>query len=199
MNMLKKRSRGYTSVSVLITVLVLALVMLLNTVFSVLAAHYSLFVDLTDTELWTLSDEAKKVIAEADGDITITFCHEKDYIESSDTMKYISGTAEEIAKAFPNVHVRYVNSILEPKLFEKYKYTDVSTIKTTSVIVESGSGRLLRDRLEHEQRLGVQRRGDLRRRLPRGDRRRNTAGLLHHGTRRERGRRLHQHDHQGRL
>lgn len=33
MNMLKKRSRGYTSVSVLITVLVLALVMLLNTVF----------------------------------------------------------------------------------------------------------------------------------------------------------------------
>ena len=139
MNMLKKRSRGYTSVSVLITVLVLALVMLLNTVFSVLAAHYSLFVDLTNTELWTLSDEAKKVIAEADGDITITFCHEKDYIESSSTMKYISGTAEEIAKAFPNIHVRYVNSILEPKLFEKYKYTDVSTIKTTSVIVESGS------------------------------------------------------------
>lgn len=139
MNMLKKRSRGYTSVSVLITVLVLALVMLLNTVFSVLAAHYSLFVDLTNTELWTLSDEAKKVIAEADGDITITFCHEKDYIESSSTMKYISGTAEEIAKAFPNIHVCYVNSILEPKLFEKYKYTDVSTIKTTSVIVESGS------------------------------------------------------------
>ena len=139
MNMLKKRSRGYTSVSVLITVLVLALVMLLNTVFSVLAAHYSLFVDLTNTELWTLSDEAKKVIAEADGDITITFCHEKDYIESSSTMKYISGTAEEIAKAFPNIHVRYLNSILEPKLFEKYKYTDVSTIKTTSVIVESGS------------------------------------------------------------
>ena len=66
MNMLKKRSRGYTSVSVLITVLVLALVMLLNTVFSVLAAHYSLFVDLTNTELWTLSDEAKKVIAEAE-------------------------------------------------------------------------------------------------------------------------------------
>ena len=139
MNMLKKRSRGYTSASVLVTVLVLALVMLLNTAFSVLAAHYSLFVDLTDTELWTLSDEAKRVIAEADGDITVTFCHERDYIESSDTMKYIAGTAEEIAKAFPNVQVRYINSIKEPQLLEKYKYTEVSTIKTTSVIVESGS------------------------------------------------------------
>lgn len=139
MNMLKKRSRGYTSASVLITVLVLALVMLLNTAFSVLAAHYSLFVDLTNTELWTLSDEAKKVIAEADGDITITFCHEKDYIESSDTMKYISGTAEEISKAFPNIHVRYINSILEPQLLKRYKYTDATKIKTTSVIVESGS------------------------------------------------------------
>ncbi len=139
MNILKKRSRGYTSVSVLITVAVLALVMLANTVFTVLASHFSLFIDLTDTSLWTLSDEAKAVIAEADGDITITFCHEKDYIESSSTMRYISRTAEEIAKEFPNIEVRYINSILEPKLVEKYKYTDVSTIKTTSVIVESGS------------------------------------------------------------
>lgn len=139
MNIMKKRSRGYTSASVLVTVLVLALVMLLNTAFSVLAMHYSLFIDLTDTELWTLSDEAKAVIAEADGDITVTFCHEKDYIESSDTMKYISRTAEEIAKEFPNIHVRYINSILDPQLVEKYKYTEVSTIKTTNVIVESGS------------------------------------------------------------
>ena len=132
MNILKKRSRGYTSVSVLITVAVLALVMLANTVFTVLASHFSLFIDLTDTSLWTLSDEAKAVIAEADGDITITFCHEKDYIESSSTMRYISRTAEEIAKEFPNIEVRYINSILEPKLVEKYKYTDVSTIKTTA-------------------------------------------------------------------
>ena len=53
MNMLKKRSRGYTSASVLITVLVLALVMLLNTAFSVVAAPLKHKVDLTNTELWT--------------------------------------------------------------------------------------------------------------------------------------------------
>lgn len=139
MNVLKKRSFKYTSLSTVFTAAVLGVVVMLNVIFTVLAARYTLYADLTDTELWTLSDAAKEIISEAEGEITITFCHERDYIESSATMRYISNTALEIEKEFPNVTVRYINSILEPQLVSKYKYTDVSTIKTTNVIVESGS------------------------------------------------------------
>lgn len=139
MNVLKKRSFKYASLSTVFTAAVLGIVVMVNVIFTVLAARYTLYADLTGTALWTLSDEAKEIIAEADGEITITFCHERDYIESSATMRYISNTALEIEKEFPNVTVRYINSILEPQLVSKYKYTDVSTIQTTNVIVESGS------------------------------------------------------------
>lgn len=139
MNVLKKRSFKYASLSTVFTAAVLGIVVMVNVIFTVLAARYTLYADLTDTALWTLSDEAKEIIAEAEGEITITFCHERDYIESSATMRYISNTALEIEKEFPNVTVRYINSILEPQLVSKYKYTDVSTIQTTNVIVESGS------------------------------------------------------------
>ena len=139
MNVLKKRSFKYASLSTVFTAAVLGIVVMVNVIFTVLAARYTLYADLTDTALWTLSDEAKEIIAEAEGEITITFCHERDYIESSATMRHISNTALEIEKEFPNVTVRYINSILEPQLVSKYKYTDVSTIQTTNVIVESGS------------------------------------------------------------
>lgn len=113
--------------------------MLLNAAFSVLAMRYSLFVDLTETSLWTLSDEAKEVIGTAEGEITITFCHDRDYIESSSTMKYISQTALEMEKEFDNIHVRYVNSILEPQIIRPYLYNSADSISTTHVIVEKGN------------------------------------------------------------
>lgn len=138
MNILKRRNAKYSATSAAFTAVVLALVMLLNAAISVLAMRHSLFIDLTDHELWTLSDAAKTVIAAAEGEITITFCHDPDYIESSSSMRYIQRTALEIEKAFDNVHVRYVNSKLDPQLLKPYLYNEADTISTTSVIVEKG-------------------------------------------------------------
>lgn len=139
MNILKRRNFKYSSASAAFTAIVILLVILLNTVFSLLAMRHSLYIDLTSTELWTLSDTAKEIIGEAEGDITITFCHERDYIESSTTMQYISNTAQELAKEFPNIRVRYVNSVLEPQIIKPYKYNNVDAISTSHIIVERGN------------------------------------------------------------
>ena len=80
MNMLNKRNFKYSSLSTVFTAVVILLVMLLNAVFSLLASQFSLYVDLTSAELWTLSDTAKSIISTADSDITITFCHDRDYV-----------------------------------------------------------------------------------------------------------------------
>lgn len=138
MDLLKKRSRTYTGMSVALTVAVVLLVMLLNAGVTLLASRYSLFLDLTDTGLWTLSSSAKAVLEDNKEEVTITFCHDKDYVESSQTLLYVSRTAEELAKAFPWIHLRYINTILEPQTVRDYKYTEDSTIKTTNVIVERG-------------------------------------------------------------
>ncbi|MBQ4599078.1 MAG: Gldg family protein [Clostridia bacterium] len=139
MNILKRRNFKYSSTSAVFTALVILLVMVANAAFSVLAMRHTFYIDLTDTELWTLSDTAKEIIGSAEGEITITFCHDRDYIESSSTMRYINQTALEIEKEFPNVHVRYVNSILDPQLIKPYLYNSADTIATTNVIVEKGN------------------------------------------------------------
>ena len=135
MNILKRRNFKYSAASTAFTAAVIVVVMLVNAAFSLLAARYSLFVDLTDSELWTLSDAAKKVIGDADGEITITFCHDPDYIDSSTSMGFIHRTALEIEKEFDNIHVRYVNSKLDPQLLKPYLYNEADTISATSVIM----------------------------------------------------------------
>ena len=139
MNVLNKRSTKHTSVSAVFTAVVILLVMLINAVFTLLASKYSLYVDLTSSELWTLSDAAKEVISDADGEITITFCHDRDYIESDYYMSFISNTANELEKEFDNIHVRYINSKREPHRLKAYKNTTDTAIKQTDVIVESGN------------------------------------------------------------
>lgn len=138
MNILKRRNFKYSTASAAFTAVVIVLVMLLNAAFTVLATRHSLYIDLTDTSLWTLSDEVKDFVATVEGEVTVTFCHDEDYIDESRTMSYISRTAKELEKEFPNVHVRYINSILEPQLLKEYKYNTVSTISPTNVIVERG-------------------------------------------------------------
>ena len=138
MNILKRRNFKYSSTSAAFTAVVIVLVMLLNAAFTLLANRHSLYVDLTDTALWTLSDEAKEVISTVEGDVTVTFCHDRDYIESSTTMSFINRTALELEKEFSNIHVRYINSVLEPQLLKEYKYNTVSAILPTNVIVERG-------------------------------------------------------------
>ena len=139
MNVLNKRSAKHSSVSAVFTAVVILLVMLVNSVFTLLASKYSLYFDLTDAGLWTLSDSAKEAISEADGDITITFCSDRDYIEDNYYLQYISNTANEIAKEFSNVHVRYVNSKRDPHILKAYKNTTDTAIKETDVIVEKGN------------------------------------------------------------
>ncbi len=138
MNILNKRNIKHSSASAAFTAVVILLVMLLNAVFSLLASKYSLYFDLTDAQLWTLSDTAKAAISEAEGDITITFCSDRDYIEQNEYMQYISNTANEISKEFSNVKVRYVNSKYDPHILKPYKNTTDSAIKETDVIVEKG-------------------------------------------------------------
>lgn len=139
MNILNKRKIKHTSVSAAFTAVVIVLVMVLNAVVTLLANKFTLYFDLTSAELFTLSDTAKTAISAAEGDITITFCADRDYVEANSLMQYISSTANEISKEFENIHVRYINSKYEPHKLKAYKNTTDSAIRETDVIVEKGN------------------------------------------------------------
>ncbi len=135
----ESRNLRHGSVATAVTVLLIAAIVLLNVITTALQSKYGLYTDLSNEETFTLSDAFKEAVSNIDSEITITFCHEPDYLEATSTTMYVYRTALQIAEAFPNVSVRAISINKEPTLFSKYMLTSASNIATTSVIVESGT------------------------------------------------------------
>ena len=140
--------------SVAITALVIAAVIIINVIFSILASANGWFIDLTTESLYTLSDtsvelldatfekisEERKASGEEPLKVKIRFCDLEDNIMSSTASRYILITAKELAERFPDIiEVEYINIWENPTAVEKYKTSVLSKIYSTHVIVESGT------------------------------------------------------------
>jgi hypothetical protein len=140
--------------SVAITALVIAAVVIFNVIFSALAAKFGWFIDLTKEGIYTLSDNCielldttfEKISAErgANGEeplkVKIRFCDLEDNLMANTTQRYVLMTAKELAEKFPDVvEIEYINIWENPTAVEKYKTSVLSAIYSTHVIIESGS------------------------------------------------------------
>jgi len=141
MNMNKKLKYGTTAV--IFTVVVIALVILLNTVFSALSQAYYLYTDMTEYNLYTLTDDSRVLLDEIDKDITIYFCMPFDKItDASPTNKqynhYLNMVYEfagQYAAEYDNIHLEALDIVKNPSSVERFETSSTSTIKQTSVIV----------------------------------------------------------------
>ncbi len=135
-----KRLR-YGSAAVAFTCAFIAVVIVFNAAFTALASKYMWFVDMTEKEVFTLSEAAKTLLADVDDPVNIYFASEPDELMEgtySPYMKYIYTTALQIANEFDNVHVECKDVIKHRAFFEPFRTTAATNIQTTSVIVESG-------------------------------------------------------------
>ena len=72
--------------------------------------------------------------------INILFPVEPDALESDSTTLYVKENAEELRAKFPDyITTEYVNSISNPKRFEKYLSSNTERISLDSIIIECGS------------------------------------------------------------
>ena len=144
----------YGSMSVAITALVIAAVVILNVIFSILASANGWFIDLTTESLYTLSDTSVELLGKtfdninderkAEGaeplKVRIRFCDLEDNIMASTAQRYVLITAKQLAEKFPDViEIEYINIWENPTAVEKYKTSVLTKIYSTHVIVESGS------------------------------------------------------------
>ncbi len=146
-----RRRYKYGSISVAFTVVFVALVVVLNLVFSSLSLSGSLTVDLTQEDFTSVSDETVKILETLgkDLDITIYFMAARDNFDLEANMYNginITGIIRDLAENFEKtfdgsgnrgtVRVEYKELNKDPE-FEK-KYYDESTTKlsATSVIVQ---------------------------------------------------------------
>ncbi len=140
--------------SVAITVLVIAAVIIFNVIFSALAAKFGWFIDLTKEGIYTLSDNCvelldgtfEKLSAEREASgaeplkVKIKFCDLEDNLMANTSQRYVLMTAKELAEKFPEVvEIEYINIWENPTAVEKYKTSVLSAIYSTHVIIESGT------------------------------------------------------------
>ena len=133
-----KRLR-YGSVSVAFTAAFIAAVIALNVVFSALASKFLWYIDMTAETLYTLSDECVDLLDDIEAPVRILFCDDPDTLEASDTTRLVYNTALQLEEKLDNVTVDTVNVIRNRSAVNKYLTTATTEIKTTDVIIESGT------------------------------------------------------------
>ena len=133
----------YGSLSVVITVVFIALIIGVNLIVSSLDASFNLRVDLTETELYSISPETDVALRAGLGDnyetfkVTIKFLDERDVIESSQTALYVQQLAEEYARQYPNnISVEYIDITKNPSAVEKYLNETQTSVNRNYVIIE---------------------------------------------------------------
>ena len=135
---LNSRQFKYGSVATVFTVAFVAIVIIFNIIFTALANRYMWYIDMTEQQVYTLSEEAKEIMSDITEDVWIHFASEPDELmngTNSSYTRYIYTTALQLEEAFPNVHVDAVSVLKNPSYFREYYNTTATDIDTTSVVI----------------------------------------------------------------
>ena len=141
MNILHTKKFRHGSVSLALTVVIIAAVILVNAIFTALSNKFLWFVDMTSQQMYTLTDEAKELLEQMDAtkEVEIIFCTDEDILESEASSRFVLYTAKEIADLHSNVKVKYVDVVTNPSSVSYYKLHTGQNITSTSIIVASGT------------------------------------------------------------
>jgi len=136
------RKFKYGSMATVFTIAFIAIVVIFNIIFTALASKYMWYVDMTDEQVFTLSDEAKEIMSDITNDVNIYFAAEPDVLmngENSAYMRYVYTTAQQLEEEFSNIHVECVDVLKKPSFFREYYNTTATDIDSDSVVVVSGT------------------------------------------------------------
>lgn len=133
------RKLKYGATAIALTAVVIAAVVIFNTIFSALVYKYNWYVDMTKEGIYGLSDEGRVLLNEIEAPVNIRFCAPYDELENNWYMKMVLSLVKEMAAEYDNITYDYIDIIKNPTASAKYKATTATSIKTTNVIVESGT------------------------------------------------------------
>ena len=142
MNILHSKKFKHGSVSIALVIVIIAAVILINAIFTALAQKYLWYVDMTSESMYTLTDAAKTLLSEnfnTEKEVLVTFCAEKDILESSTEQRLALYTILDIAAIYDNITVRYVDVYTNPSAVTEYKLHTTQNINSQSIIVASGT------------------------------------------------------------
>ncbi len=138
-SIMRSKKLRYGSASVILTVSFVALVIIVNVIFTALAGKYRWYIDMTSTSLYSLDDATVDVLGDVKEDVLITFCQDKDEVDADSALFMIHNTAQNLADKFGNIKIEYRDVLRDKKYLEKFRTVATDYVKTTSVIISSGT------------------------------------------------------------
>ena len=139
-----KRNLKYGSLSVTITVIFIALVIILNIIATSLSSVQGWYTDMTASGYYSLSDpfveEMDKLVNPTDGDqvyVNIVLLAEADIFRNYSNMtQMLYQTFSELVERYDNINLVAYNTTVHPELAEKYKTTALDTLALDDVVFE---------------------------------------------------------------
>lgn len=138
-----KKVLRHGGVTLALTALAVAAVVLLNAIVTSLALRYGWFINMNPTLLYPVTDTCygyldsyvmPQVKSSAEP-IRIIFCDDEEEIRASDTQTFVLNTAEELVARYPEqVRIEYLNVWEHPSIARSYGVT-----ASTSVVVAYGA------------------------------------------------------------
>lgn len=138
-NIIKNKKLRFGAMSLGFIAFFIAIVIVLNGIFSVLAAKFGWYVDMTGEKVFSISDAAAAYLTDITSEVNIYFAAEPDELMADDDMRYVYTSATELESKFSNIHVECHDAVKNPEFFTEF-YTNKGTdITAKSVVIESGT------------------------------------------------------------
>ncbi len=129
----------YGSLAVALTVAVLAVIIIINAVFTTVVKNKSLYLDMTKEQIHTISDEADAIFSSlSNKDIEIIFFTEPDVMMKYEYQKMIYEYALKLEDKYDYISVKYIDSIENPEAVEPYLSSTIPQVYTTDVVITNG-------------------------------------------------------------
>ena len=136
---MKNKRLKYGSFAVALTVAVLAVVIIINALFSSFVAKKSLYLDLTKEQLYSVSNEADAIYSGLGAKpIEIIFFTEFDKMEENNQQKLVYEYAKKLADKYDFITLRYIDSIEHPDEVKPFLSSSVPKVLTTDVVISNG-------------------------------------------------------------
>lgn len=118
----------YGSVSTAVTIMFIALVLVINIVFSTVADRNAWYLDMTEEQMFSLSQPAKEMLDSLENDVTVIFAADRDKIEgdfgdlaNGRAMAYVYNTVKLMSVYSDHVKIEYHDCERNPTYFDQFK------------------------------------------------------------------------------
>lgn len=125
----------YGSVAIAFSCVFVAIVLVINIIISALGNRFSLYVDMTGEELYTVSESSVQQLSDISTKVEIVFFQKSDKISEQSYLGYVRNLAEEYARKLDFVGVKYIDLISQPTAANKYKTSSSDSIVQDTVVV----------------------------------------------------------------